>query len=413
MTVTTGGRLTKVVLVAFVRLRTQGRTTPAARGLRLRGDDWTSKLSSAPNSVQGVVVDRLRRGHHLAQVEHDLDERGRVGIDLLGEVAERSAARHPNGFAVAARSHHAADRRRLHVVELLTPLLLGLAAAGRTSAGTTERASRAAAASAVAATAWTTRESAGSAGIATATTTAGATATRGARPAAVRRTGTTGAPPPGPGASTGTAAGSARACGAGARGHHGRIRPRSAWARGAGDSPGPRPAGAQRRPRDGRGAGACHARGGAEGVVAGARSTSRTRRGTRWRAGGRSNRCRRGGGPGSGRRPWGQAEGPVMPAGVGADGVGGATGAWPPTRRPRGPEELGRSARPRPSSRPVAFFAGAAALRRLGGGAGKASFSFLTTGASMVEDAERTNSPMSCSLVTRTLLSTPSSFASS
>jgi hypothetical protein len=58
-----------------------------------------------------------------------------------------------------------------------------------------------------------------------------------------------------------------------------------------------------------------------------------------------------------------------------------------------------------------AFFTGAAVASPPA--AGKASFSFLTTGASIVEDAERTNSPMSCSLVTRTLLSTPSSLASS
>jgi len=45
--------------------------------------------------------------------------------------------------------------------------------------------------------------------------------------------------------------------------------------------------------------------------------------------------------------------------------------------------------------------------------AGKASFSFLTTGASIVEDAERTNSPSSWSLAMTTLLSTPNSLASS
>jgi hypothetical protein len=36
-----------------------------------------------------------------------------------------------------------------------------------------------------------------------------------------------------------------------------------------------------------------------------------------------------------------------------------------------------------------------------------------TTGASIVEDAERTNSPISCSVPRRVLLSTPSSLASS
>jgi hypothetical protein len=61
-----------------------------------------------------------------------------------------------------------------------------------------------------------------------------------------------------------------------------------------------------------------------------------------------------------------------------------------------------------------AFFAGAAgAAFALAASAGKASLTFLITGASMVEDAERTNSPISCSLATRTLLSMPNSLASS
>jgi len=42
-----------------------------------------------------------------------------------------------------------------------------------------------------------------------------------------------------------------------------------------------------------------------------------------------------------------------------------------------------------------------------------ASFSRLTTGASIVEDADLTNSPISLSLTMTALLSTPNSFASS
>jgi hypothetical protein len=42
-----------------------------------------------------------------------------------------------------------------------------------------------------------------------------------------------------------------------------------------------------------------------------------------------------------------------------------------------------------------------------------ASTSRLATGASIVDDAERTNSPSSCNLVKTTLLSTPSSLANS
>ena len=59
----------------------------------------------------------------------------------------------------------------------------------------------------------------------------------------------------------------------------------------------------------------------------------------------------------------------------------------------------------------AAFLAGAF----LTGGGSLASFSLsrLSTGASTVEEADRTNSPMSFSMLRTVLLSTPSSFASS
>jgi hypothetical protein len=62
------------------------------------------------------------------------------------------------------------------------------------------------------------------------------------------------------------------------------------------------------------------------------------------------------------------------------------------------------------------FAAGAFFAVFLGGGGGSlASFSLsrLSTGASTVEEADRTNSPMSFSMLRTVLLSTPSSFASS
>jgi hypothetical protein len=52
------------------------------------------------------------------------------------------------------------------------------------------------------------------------------------------------------------------------------------------------------------------------------------------------------------------------------------------------------------------FFAG-------GGSLASFSLSRLSTGASTVEEADRTNSPMSFNMVRTVLLSTPSSFASS
>jgi hypothetical protein len=57
-------------------------------------------------------------------VQQDLYQRGRVGPDLVGEVAQAGAPAQPDHLAVAARDLDAADRRRLHVVELLAPLLL-------------------------------------------------------------------------------------------------------------------------------------------------------------------------------------------------------------------------------------------------------------------------------------------------
>ena len=63
----------------------------------------------------------------------------------------------------------------------------------------------------------------------------------------------------------------------------------------------------------------------------------------------------------------------------------------------------------------AAFFAGALGAGAAGAcaGAGKISRSLRTTGGSTVDDADRTNSPSSVSLVMTTLLSMPSSFASS
>ena len=96
-----------------------------------------------PEQLQRLVVNQLGRGHHLTEVEHDLNQRGRVGPDLVGEIAQRRAPRQPDDLPVAARNLHAADRRRLHVVELLAPLLLRLPAAGRTAARAPEGSLRA------------------------------------------------------------------------------------------------------------------------------------------------------------------------------------------------------------------------------------------------------------------------------
>ena len=92
------------------------------------------------------------------------------------------------------------------------------------------------------------------------------------------------------------------------------------------------------------------------------------------------------------------------PAAVGAAGAadrgrGRGRGRWP--RRLLG----GRA--------PPAAADGAACALRLGCWPANASLSLRTTGASIVEDAERTNSPISSSLAITALLSTPNSLASS
>src|SRR3989337_1883664 len=82
------------------------------------------------------------------------------------------------------------------------------------------------------------------------------------------------------------------------------------------------------------------------------------------------------------------ARGPGAGAGAGAGVVGAAGGA-------------GRAAAFLAAGLAAAFFGGGAAS------AGKASFNLRTTGASMVDDADRTNSPNSSSLAMMALPSTP------
>ena len=80
-----------------------------------------------------------------------------IRVDLVGEVGQRRAPGEPDRRPVAARQRHATDRRRLHVVEFLTALLLGLATLAGRAALPAERArGTAAATTAAAATGSTT-----------------------------------------------------------------------------------------------------------------------------------------------------------------------------------------------------------------------------------------------------------------
>src|SRR3954451_476271 len=89
--------------------------------------------------LQRLLVHRLRGGDHLAQVEQGGHQRGRLGADALGQVGQRTTARQADRLAVAAGQADAAHARRGHLVELLTPLLLALAATDRSAAtGTPE-----------------------------------------------------------------------------------------------------------------------------------------------------------------------------------------------------------------------------------------------------------------------------------
>src|SRR4051812_39580232 len=150
-----------VLLVALLVTEGEVEVLEQLAVLVLGADDLDDPVDLGTEQLQGVVVHRLRGGHHLAQVEQGGDQRGRLGADLLGEVGQRGAAGQPDGLPVAAGQGDAAHAGRRHRVELLTPLLLALAATDRpTTAGTAERTGRAGtgAATATAATAAATTE---------------------------------------------------------------------------------------------------------------------------------------------------------------------------------------------------------------------------------------------------------------
>src|SRR5690606_27612701 len=170
--------------------------------------------------LQGLVAQRLGGGHHLAEVQHDLHQRRRVRPDLVGEVGERGTARQAHHLAGAARHLHAADGRRLHVVELLPALPLRLAALARLATGTAEGTRGAATATAATRTA----AEAAATGTTAAARTRGREATAGTAGAAGTATAATGA------TATGTRPGGPGRRGP-RRGHHRRARPRAARTR--------------------------------------------------------------------------------------------------------------------------------------------------------------------------------------
>ena len=146
--------------------------------LFLRGDHLHVVAEFRAEQLQRLVIHRLGRGDHLAEMEEHLHERGRVHPYLVGEVTQRRPPRQPDDLAIPARDLDAADGRRLHVVEFLAALLPRLPAARGASARPPEGALRAAPAAPAAA--WPSAAAHASRTRATAGTATGATAARSA-----------------------------------------------------------------------------------------------------------------------------------------------------------------------------------------------------------------------------------------
>ena len=160
----------EILLDAFVLAELEAERLQQLAVLFLRRDDLDVVVQLLAEDLQDVVVDRLRGGDHLTEVEQHLHQRCGVGADLVGEVAQRGATGQPDRLALALADADAADGGRLHLVEFLALGALALATTSGRAAGATEGALRAAA-TAAAGTAGTT---AGAAEAATGTSAAGA-----------------------------------------------------------------------------------------------------------------------------------------------------------------------------------------------------------------------------------------------
>ena len=219
----------EILLATFVLAELDVEALQQLAVLVLRRDDLDVVVQLGSEHLQGVVGDRLGGGDHLAQVEQHLDQRGRVGTDLVGQVGQRGAPGQPDLLSVTGLDPDTTDRRCLHLVELLTPLLLGLATPPGRTTGPTE--GTLGAATATTATTAAGRRTAGA--------TARGTPSGGARAWTATATGTRGAAATAYAGPTG-AAGSAQLTGC-LSGHHRRVRARHA--RNAGT-----PAAGSRRP---------------------------------------------------------------------------------------------------------------------------------------------------------------------
>ena len=263
----------QVVLVALVLTELEVERLEQLAVLVLRGHDLHDVVELLAEQLERLVVDRLGRGHHLAEREQHLHECGRVDTDALGEVRQRRTARQTDGLAVALADTHATDGRGLHGLELLTTGALALATttrrATRATEGTLGLATLAGTtATGTTATAGTTGEAAGPTGTATGSTGTLATTARGTATGrtATAAAGTAGATAAG---TAGTTAGALAERGRGLR-HHRRVGTRHAGATGSATVT------AGRRTRGTLLVAATGTAGGARGTAGTARGTRRT-----------------------------------------------------------------------------------------------------------------------------------------
>ncbi len=114
------------------RLKVEAEVLEQFLVLVLRRHDLDAVAELGAERREGVLVERLRGGGHLTQVEQDGHERRGIDIDLLGKVAQRRTATQTNRRgAVSARDLHATNRWRLLLFVLCTLGALATCASAR------------------------------------------------------------------------------------------------------------------------------------------------------------------------------------------------------------------------------------------------------------------------------------------
>ena len=184
--------------------------------LIFRRDNLDVVAELCAQCFEGVLIQRLRGGCHLSQVEEDGHQRCGINVDLLSEVSKRGALTDADLLSIATRNRNATNDGCVLLFKLLTLCALRLTSARALAATATECTRRCTAA----ATATTARRSETATGICSGSTLAATvTATRTGTAASAttrtfrRRCGTT------------------RASEVRLSGHHSRVRTRAATGR--------------------------------------------------------------------------------------------------------------------------------------------------------------------------------------